>query len=74
MLELALPNVHAVAVMILIISALYLFSREELPLETTSLVVLAALAAGFSLFPFESDGQRLNPSDFFLGFGNRYRP
>ncbi len=71
MLELALPNMHALAVMIMILVALVLFTRENIPLETTSLVVLVALAIGFQIFPYESDGQVLRPSDFFLGFGNR---
>jgi di/tricarboxylate transporter len=71
MLELALPNMHALAVMVMIVIALALFTRENIPMETTSLVVLVVLAIGFQLFPFESDGQRLAPSDFFLGFGNR---
>ncbi|MEE4174252.1 MAG: SLC13 family permease [Xanthomonadales bacterium] len=71
MVELALPNAHALAVMILIVVALVLFSRESIPLETTSLVVLVLLTVGFTLFPFEADGQRIVASDFFLGFGNR---
>ena len=57
--------------MILIVVALVLFSRESIPLETTSLVVLVLLTVGFTIFPFEADGERLVPSDFFLGFGNR---
>jgi len=71
MLELALPNMHALAVMIMILVALVLFTRDNIPLETTSLVVLVALAIGFQVFPFEADGQVVKPSDFFLGFGNR---
>ncbi len=71
MLEIALPNMHALAVMLLIIVALALFARDEIPLETTSLVVLVALTVGFQVFPFEADGEALQPSDFFLGFGNR---
>ena len=71
MLELALPNMHALAVMIMIVVALVLFTRENIPMETTSLVVLVVLAIGFQLFPYESDGQVLKPSDFFAGFGNR---
>ena len=71
MLELALPNMHALAVMIVIVIALVLFTRDNIPMETTSLVVLVILAVGFQLFPFESDGEILRPSDFFLGFGNR---
>ncbi|NRB71658.1 MAG: SLC13 family permease [Xanthomonadales bacterium] len=71
MAELDLPNLHALAVMVLIVVALVLFSREDIPLETTSLVVLVLLAVGFTIFPFEADGQRVVASDFFLGFGNR---
>jgi di/tricarboxylate transporter len=71
MLELALPNMHALAVMIMIVIALALFTRDNIPMETTSLVVLVTLAIGFQLFPYESDGQVIAPSDFFMGFGNR---
>ena len=71
MLELALPNTHALAVMALIIVALILFTREHIPLQTTSLLVLVALTVGFTVFPFESDGQVLQASDFFLGFGHK---
>jgi len=71
MLELALPNTHALAVMALIILALVLFTRDRIPLQTTSLLVLVALTVGFTLFPFESDGQVIQASDFFLGFGHK---
>jgi di/tricarboxylate transporter len=71
MLELALPNTHALAVMMLIIVALVLFTRDTIPLQTTSLLVLGALTVGFTLFPFEVDGRTLQASDFFLGFGHK---
>ncbi len=72
MLEFALPNMHALAVMVMIAVALFLFARDNIPLETTSLVVLVILAIGFQIFPYEAaDGEVLSPSDFFLGFGNR---
>jgi di/tricarboxylate transporter len=71
MLELALPNTHALAVMLLIVAALFLFSRESIPLQTTSLLVLVALTLGFAMFPFESEGRTVHPSDFFLGFGHK---
>ncbi len=71
MFELALPNLHALSVMVLIVVALVLFTREEIPLETTSLVVLVVLAVGFQLFPYQGETETLQPSDFFLGFGNR---
>ena len=70
-MELALPNAHALAVMILIVVALVLFTRESIPLQTTSLFVLVALTVGFTLFPYRADGQVLQPSEFFLGFGHK---
>ncbi len=69
--EFGLPNMHALAVMLLIIVALVLFTREHIPLQTTSLVVLVTLAVGFTLFPFESDGKIIQPSEFFIGFGHK---
>jgi len=71
MLELALPNTHALAVMALIIVALILFTRDNIPLQTTSLLVLVGLTVGFTIFPYESDGHVLQASDFFLGFGHK---
>jgi len=71
MLELALPNSHALGVMILIIGALILFTRESIPLQTTSLLVLVTLTVGFTLFPYVSDGKTLQASEFFLGFGHK---
>jgi len=71
MLEFALPNAHALAVMLLIAIALVMFARENIPLETTSLVVIVVLTVGFQLFPYVSDGRQVEPTDFFLGFGNR---
>jgi di/tricarboxylate transporter len=71
LIELALPNAHAMAVMILIFVALVLFTRESIPLQTTSLLVLVALAVGFTLFPYVSEGKTLQPSEFFLGFGHK---
>jgi len=67
-----LPNYHALAVMLLVVCALVLFSRDRIPLETSSLIVLTALVVGFELFPYVSkDGQTLQASDFFLGFGHQ---
>lgn len=65
-----LPNTHALAVLLLTGVALILFSRDRIPLETSSLIVLVALAVGFEMFPFSDGGIRLKAVDFFLGFGN----
>jgi di/tricarboxylate transporter len=66
----ALPNEHALAALILLAIALYLFARDDLPLEYSSIGILAALAVGFALFPLSIDGEPMNPARFFEGFGH----
>jgi di/tricarboxylate transporter len=65
-----LPDTHGLAVLALILIALFLFTRERIPLETSSLVVLVLLAAGFELFPYFREGVQLHAVDFFRGFGH----
>ena len=50
--------------------ALFLFTRDRLPLETSSLAILIILVAGFQIFPYENNGEPLGPAQFFAGFGN----
>ena len=64
------PNEHAIAVLILTAFALVLFSREKIPLETSSLLVLVLLSVGFETFPFADNGRIFRAVDFFHGFGN----
>jgi di/tricarboxylate transporter len=64
------PNVHALAVLLLTVFALILFTREKIPLESSSFLVLICLAVGFELFPFQVDGNVLHAVDFFQGFGH----
>ena len=45
-----LPDVHAMAVLALMVLALYLFTRERIPMESSSLFVLTVLAVGFDRF------------------------
>ena len=71
-MSLALPNYHALGVLLLVLLALVLFSRDRIPLETSSLVVLAILTIGFQIFPYVSPGGReLSPTDFYAGFGHQ---
>ncbi|MEN1727094.1 MAG: SLC13 family permease [Pseudomonadota bacterium] len=71
-MSLMMPNPHALAVLLLVVFALILFSRDRIPLETSSLVVLAALTVGFELFPYVGPGGvTLSSTDFFLGFGHQ---
>lgn len=66
----ALPDAHALAVLGLVVVALFLFTCERFPLESSSLFVLAVLALGFELFPYERDGRTLHALNFFSGFGH----
>ncbi len=65
------PDAHGIAVVVLTVVALFLFTRDRIPLESSSLVILILLLVGFELFPYVKDGQRLlEPVSFFAGFGN----
>ncbi len=64
------PDAHGVAVLLLTAFALFLFTRDNLPLETSSLAILIVLVAGFQLFPYERGPEPLGPVQFFSGFGN----
>ncbi len=61
---------HAVAVLSLTALAFALFMRERIPIQTTSVGVLAALALLFQLFPYERGGESFSPVSLFLGFGH----
>ena len=64
-------DAHGVSVLILTVVALFLFTRDRIPLESSSLTILILLVAGFSLFPYQRDGGvELSAVDFFAGFGS----
>jgi di/tricarboxylate transporter len=65
-----LPEPHALALLALTLVALFLFTRERIPLETSSLAVLVLLTVGFELFPYHDDAGPLHTVDFFSGFGH----
>ena len=52
--------------MLLTVITLYLFTRDNLRLELTSLGLLVLLAVGFSIFPLDN----LNPLSLFYGFAH----
>ncbi len=60
------PNAHAIATMLLTVVALWLFTRDRIPLELSSLGLIALLATGFALFPFAD----IEPTNFFRGFAH----
>jgi len=64
-------DAHGIAVLVLTVVALFLFTRDRISLESSSLTILIILIAGFELFPYERGGEVvLKPVDFFAGFGS----
>ncbi len=61
-----LPGNHAIASMLMTVVALFMFTREQWPLEITSIGLLALIAVGFALFPY----QDFEPTHLFAGFGH----
>ncbi len=66
----SLPGAHGIFVLLLTVVALYLFTRDRLPLEASALAILIVLLVVFELFPYEVDGVRLAPTSFLSGFGH----
>ncbi|MCI5193946.1 MAG: SLC13 family permease [Candidatus Electrothrix sp. AU1_5] len=64
------PNPHAVFVLSLTLVALFLLSREKIPLESSSLFLLVTLSVVFEFFPYTVGDTTLHAIDFFAGFGN----
>ncbi len=65
-----LPDVHALAVLLLVLAAFFLFTRERIPLETSSLLILIILVVGFEVFPYHRAGTTLHATEFLSGFGH----
>ncbi len=66
------PGPHTIAVLLLTLVALVLFTIEKIPLQTSSLFVLCALILGFEVFPYQlPDGNYFSTRIFFAGFGNQ---
>ncbi|MDP7661624.1 MAG: SLC13 family permease, partial [Gammaproteobacteria bacterium] len=61
-----MPDIHAIAVILMTGVTLYLFARERIPLETTGFLVLVTLVVGFYVFSYPG----VEPQQFFLSFGN----
>jgi di/tricarboxylate transporter len=64
------PEPHTIFVLLLTVFALYLFTRDKLPLEASGLAILIALLIAFQLFPYDGPDGRLRPQAFLAGFGN----
>ena len=64
------PGTHALMVMLLTVFALYLFTRDRIPLETAGMGVLLLLVLGFEFWPLERPDVELASTDFFRNLGH----
>ena len=64
------PDLHTLFALSATVLALWLFTRDRLPLEASGLAVLALLVIVFQLLPYEPAGEALTPRDLLAAFGN----
>ena len=65
-----IPNIHALVMLLMTGVALFLFTRETIRLESSSLAILIMLVIGFEIFPFSGPRGAIEPMTFFYGFGH----
>lgn len=65
-----MPDPHALFALLLTVAALFLFTRDRIPLEASALAILVMLLLVFQLFPYDTPAGRLDPTRFLAGFGN----
>lgn len=64
------PDTHGLIVLALTGLALLLFTRDNIPLESSSLAIFILLIALFELFPYSGPEGPVKSSEFFYHFGN----
>ncbi|MCW8846039.1 MAG: SLC13 family permease [Gammaproteobacteria bacterium] len=65
------PNMQAMAAMLLVVCALFLFTREKIPLASSALALLIVISLAVLWLPPVAGQQVLTPADLYLGFGNQ---
>lgn len=64
------PSGEAITAIALTFAAILLFTREKVPLESSSFLILILILVWFEFFPIEFAGARLRADDVVAGFGN----
>ena len=65
------PSPGALFAIALAIAAIFLFTREKLQLETSSLLILLVIVLWFEFLPVELNGVRIRARDLLANFGNQ---
>jgi di/tricarboxylate transporter len=63
-------SAHAYAVLVFTGIAFFMFTRESIPIPVTSLVIVAALALGFHVFPYAGPAGEIDAREIFSNFGH----
>ncbi|HEX5765457.1 MAG TPA: SLC13 family permease [Woeseiaceae bacterium] len=64
------PSLHAIAAILLAFFAVFLFTRDKIRLESSSLLVLIVILVWFEFFTIEYEGARVRAQNFLAGFGH----
>jgi di/tricarboxylate transporter len=64
------PDYHTLFVLLITIFALYLFTRDRIPLEASGFTILIVLILTFQLVPYAPAADDLTPQNFLSGFGH----
>jgi di/tricarboxylate transporter len=64
------PSLHAIAAILLAFFAVFLFTRDKIRLESSSLFVLIVILVWFEFFTIEYNGERVRAQNFLAGFGH----
>lgn len=65
-----MPSPHAIAVIVIAITAFYLYTRSKLAMELVALLLLVALLVVFFVFPYQQGGERFDDTNILSGFGH----
>jgi di/tricarboxylate transporter len=64
------PEIHALAVLVVTVAVFYLYTRPWIQMEMVSLLLLASLLLIFYAFPYQSGQTRLSEVEVFQAFGH----
>jgi hypothetical protein len=67
----ALPNFHAVIAILLAVLAIVMYTRDRIPLTTSSILILCIVSIWVEVADIEFRGERIDAGDIFAGFGNQ---
>jgi di/tricarboxylate transporter len=65
-----MPGAHSILLIVVTITAFYLYTRPWIRLELVSLLLLVTLLLIFYLFPYDGEGTRLTEVEIFQSFGH----